>query len=247
MSSVSLGKDLDNSRKVESKYDNPIDNIFVHISDSLCPFFKSIGYTPSGLTTLSLIFGAAALYHMAKKEVGMFSVYAVLAYLFDIMSGQFSRKYDAGTASSDRYACFKNLIIVVITVYLMYAKYNVTVFPVVIIVLIALFVLASMYTGCQESMSRHKSDSLMSVDFLTPSRQTCSKHVDWLRFFGVGTLVVAVIASLWYLDSNYRVSSNDVYLDISGQGQHYPMIGYHNTGMVGYDPGYGYDYSVIYR
>ena len=45
------------SRKLPSKYENPVDLFFITIAEAINPIFYKIGFTANGITTLSLIFG----------------------------------------------------------------------------------------------------------------------------------------------------------------------------------------------
>lgn len=48
-------------RKISEKYENPIDNLMLHISNKLNSMFDKIGYMANGIKTLSIFFDLAAL------------------------------------------------------------------------------------------------------------------------------------------------------------------------------------------
>lgn len=192
-------------RKVSSDIENPIDNILIEISDMLSPTFKSLGFTPNGLTTISLIFGAASLYHLYNHELTEFTVYAALAYLFDVMDGFYARKYNMVTVQGDKYDHYKDVIMVLIGILIVFKQYDVTNYPVLIVIAIVLLILGLINTGCQEKI---KSDSsiqeqeevLRILDPIVPDEENCSYYMKYLRYFGTGTLVFLGICTMWYLD-----------------------------------------------
>jgi hypothetical protein len=69
----------------------------------VCPFFKKIGFTPNGITTLSLIFGIASAYYLYKGKIYMFALLYTISYFFDVMDGHFARKYKMVSKGGDYY------------------------------------------------------------------------------------------------------------------------------------------------
>ena len=55
-------------RKIDSDYENPIDNVLIDSGIKTLPFFKSIGFTPNLITTLSLIFGLISVFYLHKDN-----------------------------------------------------------------------------------------------------------------------------------------------------------------------------------
>jgi phosphatidylglycerophosphate synthase len=206
------------SRKIPSHMDNPIDNVMIEISECISPFFNKIGFTPNGLTTLSLIFGLAGLYHLYKRELIPFTIYALLYYLFDIMDGYYARKYDMVSDIGDKYDHFKDLILVLIGIYILYDRYNILDYPVIILVALVLCILGIMYTGCQEKLikeNKYTSNSLQVFNIITPSTKDCYKYIGILRWFGSGTLIILLICLVWYLNSQIGQETTGEVLDIN--------------------------------
>lgn len=190
-------------RKVDSSIENPIDNFMINVSESLSPYFKSLNYTPNGITTISFIFGIAALYHLYQHDVILFGIYFALAHLFDCMDGYYARKYNMVSDGGDKYDHFKDLFVVIIGVYILYSRYNITNFPILLAVVGVLCILGMMSVGCHERITHpeNKSDTLQIFDIATPDRETCMKYTNYLKYFGPGTLVFVVIGAVIYLNS----------------------------------------------
>lgn len=190
-------------RKVDSSIENPIDNFMINTSEFLSPYFKSLNYTPNGITTMSLIFGIASLYHLYYHNMLLFGIFFVLAYLFDCTDGYYARKYNMVSDGGDKYDHIKDLFVVLATIYILYNRYNILEFPVLILIVAVFCVLSMISVGCHEKITKpeNKSDTLKVFDILTPNRENCSKYINYIRFFGPGTLVFVVIAAVVYLNS----------------------------------------------
>src|SRR5271154_3730798 len=97
---------------------NPLDKLAISVSDEISPLFKKMNYAPLGLTTISVIFSVAAMYHLYRRELVMFSVYAVLFYLFNRTDDVYAKKYGfSEDLSDDRYGRFKDLLTLVVGIY----------------------------------------------------------------------------------------------------------------------------------
>lgn len=192
-----------NGRKLTQEYENPIDNTMLMMADLLAPQFKKMNYTPNGITTLSLIFSAVAMYHLYNHELIPFTVYMLLAHFFDDMDGYYARRYKMVSEEGDKYDHFKDLLLVVASIYILYCRYDLMNFPVLILVFSVFAVLGLMFIGCQETLaeSNDKSQTLSFTNFLSPKKENCNKYIKYLRYFGPGTLIVVFILGAWYLDS----------------------------------------------
>ena len=176
-----------------NRHANPIDNIMLQISKNIDPIFRNMKYSPIGITIASSIFGVASLYSLYNKNVTMFTVYAVLSYLFDITTDTYTQNYNL--AHDKRIDRLKNLVLVLATAYIIYAKYNAADSTTELLVMAALFVLCVMYVNCQNT--KNKNELIQSI---MPNKYTCRKYIDYLKWFGPGTFFVAVLCFVWYLD-----------------------------------------------
>lgn len=195
-------------RKVDSSIENPIDNFMIEVSEKLSPYFKSLNYTPNGITTISLIFGLASLYSLYYHDVYLFGIYFALSHLFDCMDGYYARKYNMVTDGGDKYDHFKDLLVMITGAYIIYSRYNVTAFPVLIVIICVLAILGMMSVGCHERITHpdNKSDTLQVFDIVIPTRDTCISYTNYLKYFGPGTLVFVVISAVIYLDAYSEVN-----------------------------------------
>jgi phosphatidylglycerophosphate synthase len=203
-------------RKVNSSIENPIDDVMIKISEALSPWFKKLNYTPNGLTTISLIFALASLYHLYHHQGYQFAIYFVLSYLFDCMDGNYARKYKMVSDGGDKYDHYKDLLVVIAIICIIFMRYNTTEFPILLVIVSVLIVLAAMSVQCHEKITdKGTSDTLQILDIVAPSKETCSNYIQYLRFFGPGTLVFVVAAAVIYINS-FEVSTTETMQTLSG-------------------------------
>lgn len=75
-------------------YENPIDLWIVESSSWLVTFLReSLGFTPNGVTFLSIILSAFAIFFLWKRNFAMFVLFSALAYWMDDLDGVMARKY----------------------------------------------------------------------------------------------------------------------------------------------------------
>ena len=133
-------------RKIDEKYENPIDHIFLLISESLCPIFYSLNFNANGITTLSLIFGLISIYYLYTGKVIMFMISYIISYFFDCMDGHFARKYNQVTKFGDYYDHITDVIKMISVIYTLY-YINSNIMTFLIIPMIILLFFTSMHMG----------------------------------------------------------------------------------------------------
>lgn len=195
-------------RKIPQKYDNPIDNVMLNIADTVAPVFKTMNYTANGITTLSTIFSTAALYHLYNHDMTPFTIYLLLAYFCDDMDGFYARKYNMVSEGGDKYDHYKDLVVGIVSIYILYKQYNICDFPILILVFCVMGVLGTMFIGCQENLteSKNRSDTLSFANFVTPEKENCRSYMKYLRYFGPGSLIIVFILVAWYLNTEMNNS-----------------------------------------
>ena len=188
-------------RKIQDKYENPIDNIFLLISEQLCPIFHSLNFNANGITTLSLIFGLISLYYLYNGKLVMFMISYIISYFFDCMDGHYARKYDCVTKFGDYYDHIKDILIVfgiITTVFLRY-KLTVKTMVITIIIISILTILMFSHLGCQEILysNEHESPSLEGMKKLCPDDK--GKSIEYTRYFGCGTFVILIVIIVYII------------------------------------------------
>src|SRR3989304_4470904 len=144
-------------RKIPEESDNPIDNFILKIVDPLCPLFKALHFTPNGITTISLVFGLLSAYLLYKGHPYLFGITFFISYFFDCMDGYYARKYNMVTRFGDIYDHVKDIVVILIILYI-FLKRNYKCSPrlmiIFAIVLGIILLLMFAFIGCQEKIYR---------------------------------------------------------------------------------------------
>lgn len=190
-------------RKVEPKYDNPIDNIIVDMGDRLMPYLKSSGHTPNMLTTYSLILGLAAVYFLYKNDIFKFGVCFILAYVCDCWDGYMARKYNMVSEFGDLYDHISDVAVGLSLAYVAYTKYKHKLTVLLVIVIGVMTYLMQKHVGCYQKMyiDTNKKEK-ETIDFVSDLCEN-KNDIKWTRFFGPGTYnTVFIVGLMYYLNNN---------------------------------------------
>ncbi|AYV77983.1 MAG: CDP-alcohol phosphatidyltransferase [Edafosvirus sp.] len=196
-------------KKLPNNLDDPMDNIFSYISDLFSPPCKKIGMTPNSITTISLIFGVLAIYYMIIANYQLAAIFYLIAYFFDVMDGYYARKYNMETEFGDYYDhfadMFKNGVILIILIYLLYihGKYE------YILLIVILGIISMIQLGAQEkyldsiSSTHQKSSTLSNFKSLcfANDKESIENILKYTRFSGVGITVVIISIIIFNLDA----------------------------------------------
>jgi phosphatidylglycerophosphate synthase len=190
-------------RKVESTYENPLDNILYYISEYTSPYAYSLNLTPNILTTISIIFVVICVYLLLNKRYYLASLMYLIAYYFDCMDGFFARKYKMYSKFGDYYDhisdIFKN-ISVLYTLYYINSKKFFYYIPIIILSTI----LYNIHLGCQEIYyGKNESETLSILKKICPiknkeDKQSAANVMIYTRFFASGTNILLMMIFIIY-------------------------------------------------
>ena len=107
----------DKGRKLDDKYEGPIDNFLYIFVEKITPPLRKLGLTPNNITFLSAILSFLSIYYFCKKEYKISSLLWFASYFFDCADGYMARKYDMITIEGDYYDHISDLIPYLILVY----------------------------------------------------------------------------------------------------------------------------------
>lgn len=185
-------------RKISKEYENPIDNIIIDIVDDTSDFYKKLGFTPNGLTTLSLLLGLLSSYLFYKNHNYIASILFFLAYFYDCADGHFARKYKMTSKFGDIYDHISDVIKMLVLLYVMYLKSKEKFFKLLPLIII-LAILASTHLGCQENIyDKDESQSLYGLKQLC-NKDNAKQNIHVTKYFGFGTfnLIIAIIIATY--------------------------------------------------
>jgi phosphatidylglycerophosphate synthase len=185
-------------RKIDRKYENPIDNIFIDIGEICNPLWKRLNFTPNTLTTLSLLFGLLAVYNLYKRNILLFMIFYIISYFFDCNDGNYAREYNLTTEFGDLYDHIKDVVIFsLLLLIIIYRYHKNTNFIPILLVIIIFSCLMCCHLGCQEQLY-NKNDSVLRIFrfFEKPD------NIVYFRWFGCGTFIMVFLLAVFLLDVN---------------------------------------------
>ncbi len=181
------------ARKIPEELENPIDNILIELAEKLNPYFYKLGFNPNGVTTLSLIFGILSCYFYYLKYYLFSSISMFISYFFDVMDGNFARRYNMQTQFGDYYDHIKDTIVLFTITYLILTNKDLSFSLKILGFIVGLFFLFGSIThlGCIEQYVK-KSNSKKNIKeskFLSGFQQCCQNlsKIKQFRYFGTGT------------------------------------------------------------
>lgn len=193
-------------RKIKKCHENPLDNILINISDHLCPFFKKLGFTPNGITTLSLLFGLVSIFCLYKGWIWSFAILYFISYFFDNMDGHYARKYNMTSKFGDYYDHLKDIIVVIalIVVLIIRNRCSRKVWIISGIVVGIAFILMTAQLGCQEKIYKKTDDPNDESPSLSFTTNFCPfdpyEGCKYLKWFGCGTFILILIGTIVYME-----------------------------------------------
>ena len=185
-------------RKIPKKYENPIDNLLIDVSEDVGRVLRPYPiFTPNFFTTVSLIVALCSVYLIQNKNYKIASILLFVSYFFDCLDGNFARAYNMETDFGDKYDHFSDLFKIIAVAYVIVVskiKYA-TKFYFAVVYCVTLF-FSVIQIGCQEvAYGGNYSGSLSIFKYLCFSEN----QIMWSRYLGCGTAQVVVCIMLYNL------------------------------------------------
>ena len=191
-------------RKIEEKFENPIDNIIIKLGEHILPIFKVLGFTPNGLTTLSLIFGLLSIYSLFNKDHVSFSIFYFVSYFFDCIDGMMARKYNMVSKFGDMYDHAKDCLVFGLIIIILLNFYPILKNKILYFILTFSYVLSLVHLDCQEKIydKNNESSFLSSISgFCMGKINDVKNNINFTKYFGVGTSTLILMVIPFYLES----------------------------------------------
>ena len=185
--------------KLPTELSDKFDVIFYNKSEANVKFYHDLGFTPNGITTLSMITGFLSVFFLYNEMYILSGILLVCSYYYDCMDGTMARKYNMTSKFGDLYDHLKDISVSSCLMYFLYQQYkNTRHFYVLYIVLLTIF-LSNINGGYQE-LYQNKSDfSILSfLTLFTPSKDkedTINKlHIT--KYCGFGTSNMFIVLAI---------------------------------------------------
>ena len=185
-------------RYIPLNYENFIDKYIVQYCKVFYPFFKKLNFTPNTLTTFSLVLGLLTCYTFYKKKYKLSAILLFSSYIFDVLDGDYARKYKMVTKFGDYYDHIKDLIVyscfaIIFIIFNRYSKKNL----IIIIIISCLFLLSILFNlickmkYIEKGNKEHRSHTFKYLADLIPIIN-CDKIMSYLRYFDAAAFVLVI-------------------------------------------------------
>lgn len=184
-------------RKISREKDNFIDNIFIDISELLCPLFKYFNFTPNMITGINIICSLLCLYYLYIGEYILGVIFLILTYLFDALDGFYARKYKMETYFGDLLDHYTDYFLYIVLYYLLLFKIPFKNNKIFLIILSILSITSTIHLGCTEHYNLASSKvntQLSKLQKICPNK----KYINYTKYFGPGSLILFIIISLLF-------------------------------------------------
>lgn len=185
--------------KTEKQNENFLDNFLIIICDKISDSLHRINITPNIVTTLGFILALLSCYYLYHYKILYFLPLYLLSYFCDCLDGFMARKYKQTSKFGDYFDHFTDIAQIVIYIYILYKRYNITKYPHVLVISIIFVLLLLVAQGCQEKLMKkeYNSEILSSFKFLCPGK--LKERIGFLKFFGSGTTIIVFTLVSIYL------------------------------------------------
>lgn len=186
---------MSNGRKIESEFENPVDNLFIKISEVISGPLVKIGVTPNMITTLSFICGLISVYLLYKDHYLWSGSLFVLGYFFDCMDGYIARKYNMISKFGDLYDHYTDIIVNISLLIVFMCKKMDTKLKVILFILIFIFIFCSLtHLGCQEKHYEliEKKNSKDGILYNLVKLCKRKEMIGITKYFGTGSYTIFI-------------------------------------------------------
>lgn len=177
--------------KLENHQEHPLELLCYTFAEKTSPFFRSLNFTPNGLTTVSNIGALIALYGTYNKIYSLLIVGYVIKYLFDCADGYYARKYKMTSAWGDKYDHYSDLIFFVLLLWVLWTRFTFQTwaFPYrgyMIALFLFFMVMTWIHMGCQEVIYSEKTGkpATETLHFYQKACPQPHKFIQVTKWFG---------------------------------------------------------------
>lgn len=188
------------------KYENIFDLIIKKTFNNIYPLFKKLNIIPNHLTLIGFVCGLLGAYNLYKNNITYFSIFWLLAVLFDTLDGDYARKYKLYSDFGSKLDSYSDNIRFTILFIVFINKYDVVKLLkenyIIVILLYLFFINSYIHLGCQKKIQKQKHSLTKNC---IVSNKYLEKYLVYGSFFGETTYLIMLVILINYC-SKYRVN-----------------------------------------
>lgn len=183
-------------KKLPDQYENPVDVLLLKVNQYLNPIYRSLGFSPNILTTLSLVVTIIGLVGYRYGYIVTGSILYFVGYYFDCADGNYARKYQLVTKFGDYYDHISDVFKYLLFMWVLLSS-SIPNQSKLSVILVLLILLSGMlvHLGCQEKIYQHDESGSLSGFKSLCNQSTWIKKT---KYLGCGTfqLMITIILLL---------------------------------------------------
>jgi len=195
--------------KIPDELENPMETILYRHIDVFLPFYKKIGLTPNGLTTISLLLGLAAVLLIWQNHYIIGALLWFVSYYYDCADGKMARRYKMTSRFGDLYDHTSDLLKHTLLagvfgwkVWLAgkHKRVSLSLLMILAGVFVLLLLVLASQIGCQEKLSPEatRSPTLQLLErFIL--MDDCKRQTRYTRYFSPVTVTLFIIGVVVYI------------------------------------------------
>jgi len=195
--------------KLPDELENPMETIIYRHIDAFLPFYKKIGLTPNGLTTISLLLGLAAVVLIWQDHYVIGALLWFVSYYYDCADGKMARRYKMTSQFGDLYDHVSDLIKHTFLAAVFgcklwragkYKRVSLSIMMSLAGVSVLLLLVMASHVGCQEKLSQanDRSPTLQVLErFII--MDDCKEQISYTRYFSPVTVTLYIIMVVMYI------------------------------------------------
>jgi phosphatidylglycerophosphate synthase len=184
-------------------YENPIDKWIIESSGGVVTLLREkLGFTPNGVTVLSIIFSFIAIYLLWAGNLILFVFFSALAYWMDDLDGVMARKYKLTSKIGEILDHVSDALYFVGVYLVLVFKYKaLKKMPVVMVLFLLSSLIPTVHYACANRVCRGDAAEVSAIGLLAkiicpkdPAANECLASS--LKYFGGGTYQMFMYAAV---------------------------------------------------
>lgn len=195
--------------KLPDELENPMESILYRHIDDFLPFYKKIGLTPNGLTTISLLLGLAAVLLIWQNHYILGALLWFVSYYYDCADGKMARRYKMTSPFGDLYDhvsdLLKHTVLAVVFGWKLWLagkhkRVSLSLMMTLAAVFGLLLLVMASQVGCQEKLSpaADRSPTLQLLEHFI-FMDDCQQQTRYTRYFSPVTVTLYIIGVVVYI------------------------------------------------
>ena len=200
---------MENNKKLQNYYENPIDNIIINNCDKLIDILSNNNITPNTVTIVRLILICIVLYLLLYKSNVCFPIIGIIMFYLISYLG---RSTDQISLFNNYLNNFNDLFFYIIFILYIYTKDYDNKYNIFIIFIIFMYLLL-VHLGLRQlnyklliNDTNNNNIEEQLFDNLNKLHNLNSSNIKWTKYFGNGTFIIVILIITYYIQTHLNIN-----------------------------------------